>query len=100
MSFTLPRSARAWQVKVRAFVEAERFYRELRVDRIREGTSTVQRLIMARGLLKRGRAGVVDRPAERARPIVFPESRSPATRAGPAAGVVVRLQGGMITHSA
>ena len=35
---------------------AARFYRELRVDRIREGTSEIQRLIIARGLLKRGAA--------------------------------------------
>ena len=33
---------------------AERFYRELRVDRIWEGTSEIQRLIIARNLLKRG----------------------------------------------
>jgi acyl-CoA dehydrogenase len=33
---------------------AARFYRELRVDRIWEGTSEVQRLILARGLFKRG----------------------------------------------
>lgn len=31
-----------------------RFYREVRVDRIWEGTSEIQRLIVARGLLKRG----------------------------------------------
>jgi acyl-CoA dehydrogenase len=34
---------------------AERYYRELRVDRIWEGTSEIQRAIIARGLLKRGR---------------------------------------------
>lgn len=33
---------------------AERFFRELRVDRIWEGTSEIQRLIVARNLLKRG----------------------------------------------
>jgi alkylation response protein AidB-like acyl-CoA dehydrogenase len=33
---------------------AERFYRELRVDRIWEGTSEIQRVIIARQLLKRG----------------------------------------------
>ena len=33
---------------------AERFYRELRVDRIWEGPSEIQRLIIAQRLLKRG----------------------------------------------
>ncbi len=37
---------------------AERFYRELRVDRIWEGASEVQRLVIARALLKRGLAGI------------------------------------------
>lgn len=37
----------------------ERFYRELRVDRIWEGTSEIQRLIIARSLLKRGLEGTV-----------------------------------------
>lgn len=37
---------------------AERFYRELRVDRIWEGTSEIQRLIIARSLLKRGLGGM------------------------------------------
>jgi alkylation response protein AidB-like acyl-CoA dehydrogenase len=33
---------------------AERFLRELRVDRIWEGTSEIQRLIVANALVKRG----------------------------------------------
>jgi alkylation response protein AidB-like acyl-CoA dehydrogenase len=33
---------------------AERLWRELRVDRIWEGTSEVQRLIVSRGLERRG----------------------------------------------
>jgi alkylation response protein AidB-like acyl-CoA dehydrogenase len=37
---------------------AERFYRELRVDRIWEGTSEMQRLIIARALVKRGLEGM------------------------------------------
>jgi acyl-CoA dehydrogenase len=39
---------------------AERFYRELRVERIWEGASEVQRLIIANGLLKRGQAPLVE----------------------------------------
>ena len=38
---------------------AERFFRELRVDRLWEGTSEIQRLIVARGLEKRGVGRVV-----------------------------------------
>jgi alkylation response protein AidB-like acyl-CoA dehydrogenase len=37
---------------------AERFFRELRVDRIWEGTSEIQRMIIARSLLKRGLDGM------------------------------------------
>lgn len=37
---------------------AERFFRELRVDRIWEGSSEIQRLIIARALLKRGLGGM------------------------------------------
>jgi len=33
---------------------ANRYYREVRVDRIWEGTSEIQRVVVARGLLKRG----------------------------------------------
>jgi alkylation response protein AidB-like acyl-CoA dehydrogenase len=38
---------------------AERFFRELRVDRIWEGTSEIQRVIIARSLERRGVASVV-----------------------------------------
>jgi alkylation response protein AidB-like acyl-CoA dehydrogenase len=38
---------------------AERYFRELRVDRIWEGTSEIQRLIVARGLERRGVEPVV-----------------------------------------
>jgi acyl-CoA dehydrogenase len=38
---------------------AERFFRELRVDRLWEGTSEIQRLIVARGLERRGVGRVV-----------------------------------------
>jgi alkylation response protein AidB-like acyl-CoA dehydrogenase len=38
---------------------AERFLRELRVDRIWEGTSEIQRLIIANGVLKRGLAATI-----------------------------------------
>ena len=38
---------------------AERFLRELRVERIWEGTSEIQRLIIARSLLKRGVDGLI-----------------------------------------
>jgi acyl-CoA dehydrogenase len=37
---------------------AERFFRELRVDRIWEGSSEIQRLIIARALIKRGLDGI------------------------------------------
>ena len=40
---------------------AQRFFRELRVDRIWEGTSEIQRLIIARSVLKRGVEGVIGR---------------------------------------
>lgn len=39
---------------------AERYYRELRVDRIWEGTSEIQKLIIANGLYKRGQASLVE----------------------------------------
>ena len=39
---------------------AERFFRELRVDRIWEGTSEIQRLIIAHGLVKRGQQMLIE----------------------------------------
>jgi alkylation response protein AidB-like acyl-CoA dehydrogenase len=39
---------------------AERFFRELRVDRIWEGTSEIQRAIVANGLYKRGQAALIE----------------------------------------
>jgi alkylation response protein AidB-like acyl-CoA dehydrogenase len=39
---------------------AERFFRELRVDRIWEGTSEIQRIIIANGLYKRGQGALVE----------------------------------------
>jgi alkylation response protein AidB-like acyl-CoA dehydrogenase len=39
---------------------AERFFRELRVDRIWEGTSEIQRVIIADQLLKRGAGSLMD----------------------------------------
>jgi len=39
---------------------AERFYREVRVDRIWEDTSEIQRLIIARNLAKRGAGPLID----------------------------------------
>ena len=40
----------------------ERLYRELRVDRIWEGTSEVQRLTIANEMIKRGTAGLLKLP--------------------------------------
>ena len=39
-------------------IQGERFFWELRVDRIWEGTSEIQRLIIAGCLLKRGLGGL------------------------------------------
>ena len=49
----LPQHVKRALVYMRSNV-AERFNRELRVDRIWEGTSEVQRLIIARALERRG----------------------------------------------
>ena len=40
----------------------ERLYRELRVDRIWEGTSEVQRLIIANEIIKRGHESLLALP--------------------------------------
>jgi alkylation response protein AidB-like acyl-CoA dehydrogenase len=40
----------------------ERLYRDLRVDRIWEGTSEIQRVVLANELVKRGVAGVAGWP--------------------------------------
>lgn len=40
----------------------ERLYRELRVDRLWEGTSEIQRLIVGNELAKRGTSGLLDHP--------------------------------------
>jgi acyl-CoA dehydrogenase len=42
----------------------ERLYRELRVDRIWEGTSEIQRLVIANELRKRGTAAFTEWPTE------------------------------------
>jgi len=38
---------------------AERFFREVRVDRIWEGTSEIQRMIIAQSLAKRGQDALI-----------------------------------------
>ena len=44
----------------------ERLYRDLRVDRIWEGTDEIQKLIVANELAKRGRGGLCAWPGSRA----------------------------------
>jgi acyl-CoA dehydrogenase len=53
MKIEASEKARTWSAKMRENV-AERFSRELRVDRIWEGISQIQRVIIADSLLKRG----------------------------------------------
>ena len=60
---------------------AERLFRELRVERIWEGASEIQRVIVARQLLNRGPSALLD-PA--AGPAVAYRGRSPARRSSPA----------------
>jgi hypothetical protein len=63
----------------------ERLWRELRVDRIWEGTSEIQRLVIANEIDKRGLRGLLDFTAEPA-PAPPPRPRSSA----PASGVCPR----------
>ncbi|MFJ3306391.1 acyl-CoA dehydrogenase family protein [Streptomyces sp. NPDC086549] len=49
-----PRSIAASSTSGFSAATRERIYRELRVDRIWEGTSEIQRLIIANELIKRG----------------------------------------------
>ena len=61
MAFASP-TARCRSLAGRGYMRenvAERFCRELRVDRIWEGASEIQRLIIARSLLKRGLEGTI-----------------------------------------
>jgi alkylation response protein AidB-like acyl-CoA dehydrogenase len=56
MAYPLSASAQAWQAKAREWVN-----RALRVGRIVEGASEIQRLIIARSVLKCGVQGVIGR---------------------------------------
>ena len=56
MAYPLSASAQAWQAKVLEWVD-----RPLRVDRIVEGASERQRLIIARSVRKCGVRGVIGR---------------------------------------
>jgi len=68
LKIEISKDAQHWQAIAREYADeylqplsenvAERFFRELRVDRIWEGTSEIQRLIIARSLLKRGLDGM------------------------------------------
>ncbi len=50
----------------------ERLYRDLRVDRIWEGTSEIQRIVIANEIRKRGLDGLLGRPSARPSPLVAP----------------------------
>jgi alkylation response protein AidB-like acyl-CoA dehydrogenase len=54
------RAVQIWRPRLHARRRNGRFYRELRVERIWEGASEIQRLIIANGLLKRGQAPLVE----------------------------------------
>ena len=56
MAYPLSASAQAWHTKARACVVWR-----LRMDRMGGGTSDIQRLIIARSVLKRGVDGVIGR---------------------------------------
>ncbi len=50
----------------------ERLYRDLRVDRIWEGTSEIQRIVIANEIRKRGLDGLLGRPSLRPAPLAGP----------------------------